>query len=471
MRRILDEQGRIFGRVNVLDAIVVGLVAVAAIAVVVAAFPQPLQPLALREQASVYAQVDYSELPDAQAARIAPGALLDRGAVEVTDVVRIPLGDDRSRLFAELALPVNRTADLFRYENTTLQPGAELKLLVGGFNATATIVRVDDQPGIVPLAGPDPYLFSTTRVPAPVAARLAAGLVAQLDEHHFFTITNVSTVPASAATVDLYALGTVVRYSGEGPQGMAPPTYAEGPANLSFPRESLQGAVRRADHMVRHDVAFERLGVRVDVPDPGGLVAGGLRPGDREQVGGITFAEVREVLPVATGVWADIEVNAIRIGDALAYRGTPLEPGEAFRFNGAQPFEGTVLRVGLPETPQRHVVVDLLAANVDPLLQEALQPGVVEVSGTGDILIEILNVTRRPSLQVMTFDDNRSRDEGFFVAQLHPVNQDVLLRARVLADTGGLFPSFKGTLLVAGEELVIRPGTVPIPTRIMRVHA
>lgn len=203
MRRILDEQGRIFGRVNVLDAIVVGLVAVAAIAVLVAAFPQPL---ALREQASVYAQVDYHELPDAQAARIAPGALLDRDAVEVTDVVRIPLGDDRSRLFAELALPVNRTGDLFRYRNTTLEPGAELKMLVGGFNATATVVRVDDQPGIVPLAGPSPYLFSTSRVPAPVAARLAAGLVAQLDEHHFFTVANVSTVPASAATVDLYAL-------------------------------------------------------------------------------------------------------------------------------------------------------------------------------------------------------------------------------------------------------------------------
>lgn len=252
---------------------------------------------------------------------------------------------------------------------------------------------------------------------------------------------------------------------------MAPPTYAEGPANLSFPRESLQGAMRRADHMVRHDVAFERLGVRVEAPDPDGIVAAGLRPGDREEVGGAAVAEVREVVLVADGLWVDLEVQAVRLGDALAYRGRTLEPGEPFRFQGAQPFEGTILRVGLPQPVQRHIEVEMLAEGLDPLLQESLAPGVVEVSGSGKVLLEVLNVTRRPSLQVITFDDNRSRDDGLHVAQLHPVNQDVLLRARVLADTGGLFPSFKGTLLVAGEELVIRPGTVPITARVVRVHA
>ena len=162
---LIDEQGNLFGVVNVIDALALLLV----VAVVIAGAslvtstggtgPAPTtsptsgtpNPATPSENVTRYVTVELGSQPAYVASQISDGDVVGHsgtGDVTVSDVYAVPSGDGRSivtvraRVEGELVGPSgNRT---FRFSNRVLRPGVGLSLETGDYRAEGRIVSLDE---------------------------------------------------------------------------------------------------------------------------------------------------------------------------------------------------------------------------------------------------------------------------------------------------------------------------------------
>lgn len=193
---LLDEQGRLFGRVNVVDALVV-VVAIAVIAagaaLVFADEPEPEQPAPEPDESTMVVTVGTSSYG---AAELEPGpARLDAELVNITDVHRTA----GSEVYFRVAVDGVREADRFRFAGSAVQLG-------DGYSLFDNTTRV----GVTVLERDVPESFETeTRtvtVETIVRPQIADG-VSQGDEYRvagstIATVVDAESTPAENPEVD-----------------------------------------------------------------------------------------------------------------------------------------------------------------------------------------------------------------------------------------------------------------------------
>lgn len=197
---ILDERGRLFGRVNVVDALVVllGLAVVVAGAALVVG-DNSSGPDGNEEatgDATRYATLDLGTHPTVVASLVRPGnATLDGVEATVTDVYRSPRSDNRVLLVARVGVEGELTDDGFRVADKFLRYGSSY-----------TLATPDYQIGThVTTTGSDPELRTqrvrttvVTNVSAAVASSISTGDAQRIANDSVATVESVETVDSGS---------------------------------------------------------------------------------------------------------------------------------------------------------------------------------------------------------------------------------------------------------------------------------
>jgi len=135
---VLDEKGRLFGVVNVVDAVAVLLVA----AVVVAGASVVLSG-DTRDTETRRATLSFGTQPEAAAALVEPGDT-SLGGVDatVTDVYRTPTGGDRALVFARVSVSGRTVEGEFRIDGRALRYGEEFQVRSSTYRLRANVTGV-----------------------------------------------------------------------------------------------------------------------------------------------------------------------------------------------------------------------------------------------------------------------------------------------------------------------------------------
>ncbi len=94
---IIDKKGRLFGKINVIDAVVlvlIGIFVVAGLGYLV----DTSQPV------TVHAQVTATDVPTEAASALEAGGSLADGRIQVTDAYTVPQGEGRHTVYAKLEI-------------------------------------------------------------------------------------------------------------------------------------------------------------------------------------------------------------------------------------------------------------------------------------------------------------------------------------------------------------------------------
>jgi hypothetical protein len=476
---LIDDQGRLFGKINVIDGAVLSLLAV--FAVTAGAF------LVDGEQTrNVHAQVAMQDVPREASQALNPGTELHGGAVTVTEVRHVQATSTTDRVFARLNVTTTLDDDTGRHRlgQTVVQRGANLPLSVAGHELQASISLVDEEQGFTYLQPPTEVLFVDREVERPVAQLPDEGLVS-LGAENVLDVNGSAVVPRSPTTADVFVWGATYRLGGNADPGQ--PALLPGASTiLTAPGLRLDGELRNPDEDGRPvEPASTSLTVLAGSTD-------GSRPqarvGNQIRLSEDVHATVTDVLPLDGPVVNDpstvlpldgpvvndpstdaiesrprllvaFDVAASSVNDRLEFRGESLEVGQTFRFDaGGSSLEGPIREIGDRGGDGGSTNVTLQASRVPPWAADHLDPGDRETTRAGETLATIRALERRPSTMIVTH-------EGQVHEREHPRLLDLTLRVQLHTDSSG----WKDAEIAPGQELYLRPDGIPLAATVHEV--
>ncbi|GGM60506.1 hypothetical protein J2752_001293 [Halarchaeum rubridurum] len=293
--RLVDEDGRLFGRVNVVDAAVVLVVLAAVVAGAVAVVPLG----GGGEPATRYATVDLGTQSPATAERIDAG---DRSADErvvVTDTYVGPAGDGANASVV-VRVRVNGTLRdggderVFERDGEPLRRGDGFAFETSSYAVAGDVLRVEEAGTTLPV-GSLPVLLEATLSPA-TADAVAVGDAFRLDDRRIARVTGVTTAPVENGTARRALLGVrlhTLNRSGSTYFG-ATPVRLGGLLRFDTDQYALRGTVTRWGNASPPGSPTTTTAV-VSLADVDPAVADGLRAGLTERRDGRTTARITAV--------------------------------------------------------------------------------------------------------------------------------------------------------------------------------
>ncbi|MUV88821.1 DUF4330 family protein [Halapricum sp. CBA1109] len=195
---LLDEQGRLFGLINIVDAIVViaviGVVVVAGL-VLVPAGETDTQPGETR-----YATVVFNDQPEAIASQITVGDTLSAvgggGETTISDTYFSPSrGDNTSRLYVRIRYDSNNPP---QQQNRQFRAGRVMYFGTDEYGGRGKILAIDRPSDTLPTSRTNVTIEAT--VPASVSSSLDRGDTFTFNDTTLTEVTSVSAVPVANGT-------------------------------------------------------------------------------------------------------------------------------------------------------------------------------------------------------------------------------------------------------------------------------
>jgi hypothetical protein len=214
---IIDDEGRLFGTVNIIDALVVLFILALVVAGFALVFGGPTS-----EPATRYATVDLGTHPGFVAEQVSPGDQLAEdaeGNLTVTDVYYTPGSDGQVRVIARMELQgsISDGSETFQYAGQPLQQGSDVNIRTPDYEVAGTITRLD-QNGTTLRTAETPVRLTTT-LSAESAATIAAGDTVTVANREVATIDAVEVAPTGDPTQRHVTVGaTLQTYAGDGSQ-------------------------------------------------------------------------------------------------------------------------------------------------------------------------------------------------------------------------------------------------------------
>lgn len=296
--RLVDEDGRLFGRVNVVDAAVVLVVLAAITAGVVAVVPLG----GGGEQVTRYATVDLGTQPLATAERIGSGDRSTNDGVVVTDTYVGPAANGGNASVASVVVRVRVNGTLasdggeriFTYDGASFRRGDDLAFETSSYAVSGDVLRVAESGSTLPV-GSLPIRLETTLSPA-IADAVAVGDTYRLADQQVATVTGVTTAPVENGTERNALLGMrlhTLNRSGSTYFGATPAKVGQ---SIGFETDqyALAGTVTRWGNASPAGTATTTT-VVVSLSDVDPAVADGLSAGLTERRNGRTTARITDV--------------------------------------------------------------------------------------------------------------------------------------------------------------------------------
>lgn len=211
---IIDDKGRLFGTVNIIDALVVLLVlavVAAGTAFVLQFDDSPSEANATVENATRYATLDLGTQPSYTAERITEGDNTTDANLTVTDVYRIPTEDGvhvwtRVQLDGQLVERENTSE--FAFADSSVKPGTNLAFETGEYAVNGTVHDLAKHNPSLP--GGSENVVLRTAVTAEKAAAIEAGDTYAVANETVATVESVDVYPTNNQNRKLVVLGATL---------------------------------------------------------------------------------------------------------------------------------------------------------------------------------------------------------------------------------------------------------------------
>ncbi|MFU1780587.1 DUF4330 family protein [Haloarcula japonica] len=461
---LLDENGNLFGLVNVVDALAVLLV----VAVVTAGVALVLQPESESpEPNTTNVTLDLGTQPSYIVSEITEGDTYSPGGdseLTITDVHLTPQ-DDQTRVILRATLQGAPDGDSLTYADAPPRLGRPLTIATSRYEVSGQIRAVG---GDNSLAQEDTTVVLRDTMATAEAQDVTPGDEIRLAGRTVATIEGVAAYTAGNTTeqtvfveaeLDTHTQQSDRRFGG---------TQVRRGQTVTLPAEdyTLDGRIKQVGSGLQPattDVLFEAT---VDAE-----TADRIATGDVATVAGYEAAEVQTVTTYATrnpdrkralvGLsLATIESNGRQqFGNAIVQRGNNITVSTA-----SYDLSGTIDRVGAlePRGTLTNRTVTLRMTDMRADMADAIRPGMTETSG-GQTVARVSRVSTEPSVIITTGEN------GSVTVADHPYLRDITITTelRVRETTSGV--QFKGESIQQGSTVVINLGTITIEATVVSI--
>jgi hypothetical protein len=458
---LIDDEGRLFGYVNVVDALVVLLV----VALVVVGISLLLTTLPPSDTASTHATVDLGVQSPSVAAAISEGDVSEpdsESSVIVTDVYRVPYKNGtRTLLRVNLTGPEREGHPTIDGEPPRL--GRNLTIETDEYTAVGEITVVGSNASL-PLA--DRTVVLPTTVSADRAAEFQAGQQLQQDNRTIATIEDVARYESDIPGRTSLFLETSLRAHTAGSVPRFGNALLQEGTTVRLPTDDALLATR-----IGHVGALKRSSTRVLATDTVATEdAATISTGDQYVVGGRSIGTVESVAVYRTDdpnrrqVSLGLTLETVTYGDSPQFGQDVITQGATIPFRtDAYQLEPRITRVGTTERPGTPdtVNVTLEVRNAEPAVADAIEVGLTE-TWNGEAIARITSVERDNATVVLTSDD------GNIYSREHPINQDVTVTAELSVRQTASGVQFDGQPLQLGQTVRLDLGTVTVDGVLVR---
>jgi len=438
---VIDEQGRLFGTVNVVDALVVLFVlavVVAGAALVFGGSDTGDQP----ETATTYVTLDLGTQPAFVVEELTEGDAYSPGGgseLTVTDVHLTPREGD-VRVVVRARLDGQPNGDSITYDGAPPRLGRTLTIATNRYQVEGQIRAVGTGDT---LARTEPTVVLRSTMAAPEASELAAGDEIRVADRTVATIDDLAVYATDDPDQRLVYLQTsLATHSVRGePRFGGQPVRPGQSITLPGDGYTIAGTIERVGAGLERDDVDVLLQQTVDVE-----TADRLAEGDTAVVAGATTATVEHVELYGTSnpdrkrAFVGLSLSTVGHGDRPQFGTIPIQSGRDLTIRTPEyTLTGPIERVGHLEqrgTPATRTVT-LRIEGIREEFASAIDPGMVE-QVDGQTVAEVTDVRVEPTTVVVT------GERGNFSVYDHPYNRDVTVTAeiRVRETTSG--PRFKG---------------------------
>jgi hypothetical protein len=359
---IIDQQGRLFGWVNVVDLFVVVLVCstlVAGVAVV-----NPLSDDA--EPAQRFATVDLGTHPNHIAAQVGEGDRMRIGARNMTveDVYYSPRGNDSVKIFTRLRIPGEEVSNgvdnaVFYFDGEPLRPGSSIDFETATVSLTGTIVELETSGRELPTVRQS-VLIETT-VPSDLARSIVPGDSHQVSGKRIGEIVSVRQYPTSKPKQRRVLVGLTLKTIEQGGIQRFGTSPLRTGSTIVFVTDStgFRGSVLRRGVLTNTGDA-DTITATIQLEGVNPLIARSIRTGMREEINGNTTLRV-------TGVSVNPATAIVESDDGQIYgRDHPrLKNVNITTEMTVRRFSGELNFHGEPIKENREIVIDFPSITVE----------------------------------------------------------------------------------------------------------
>ena len=292
---VIDEHGRLFGLVNLVDALVVLVVLAILVAgvtfVIGVDSDTPTSDTAVR-----YATLDLGTQPAYVSTLVSEGDAVQPDNVEnmtITDVYTTKTDDGR-HLYARVRINGMIYDETVTYDGDTLRVGRNLSLTTPAYATSGTITAVDATNPDLPVGKTDILLRTT--LPADAVDVMRTGEEYRIDGRTVATVQSIEAYRTSTpGQVEAYVGVTYRTYrASDGPQFAGTPVREGATLPLETEATAFNGEVVRIGATEPRGQAVTRT-VRLEIENADPDLGDALRAGMTERVRGDTVAELTNV--------------------------------------------------------------------------------------------------------------------------------------------------------------------------------
>lgn len=459
---LIDDEGNLFGVINVIDALVILFV----LAVVAAGAAFLLQPAdSGPDLSSTHVTLDIGTQPDYVVAEINEGDTYSPNGntqLTITDVHLTP-SEEGTRVIirAELQGPLN--GESIVYADAPPRLGRTLDIETNRYVVSGQIREIGDSET---LAGDTATVVLRDTMLAADAREVAVGDTIRVAGRTVATVTDVAAYATDNGVERVVFVEATLQTHRE--QGQ--PHFGGSPLRrgqvvpLPTGDYTYNGRVERVGSGFGRGSAEVLLETVVDVE-----TANRMAEGDIATVAGHRTAEIESVTTYATQnpdrkrVFVGATLQTLGYSEREQFGSTPIQRGNTISFEAENyQLSSSIERVGAVEprgTSTTRTVV-LRMSEVREQFAESIEPGMTE-QANGQRIALINHVAVEPSLIIATGED------GSVNVVDHPINRDVTITAqlRVRETTSGI--RFKGQSLQQQSQVVIDLGTITIEATVV----
>ena len=463
---LLDDEGKLFGAVNIVDALVVLFVvavAVAGAALVFQPEPEPESP----DPTTTNVTLDLGTQPSYIVTEITEGDTYSpdsNSKLTITDVHPTPQ-DSRTRVILRATLQGLPDGDSLTYANAPPRLGRPLTITTSRYEVSGQIRGVGgdnslSQEGTTVVLRDTMASADAREVTPGDEIRLAGRTVATIEDvAAYATEEPTQQTVFVEAELDTYTQQSDRRFGN---------TRIRRGQTVTLPAEdyTLDGRIEQVDSGLQQTTVDVLVETTVNAETADRLAAG-----DVATVAGYEAAEVGTVTTYATQnpdrkrAFVGLSLATFENGGRQQFGNATVQRGNDITIS-TESYElaGTIERVGALEPrgalTNRRVTLRMTEMRAD--MAEAIEPGMTETS-RGETVARVSRVTIDPSVIITTGDN------GSVNVVDHPYLRDVTITTelRVRETTSGV--QFKGESVQQGSTVVINLGTLTIEATVVSV--
>lgn len=470
---MIDEEGRIFGTVNIIDAIVVVVVFAVLVSGVALVYgggghgPQG-------ESATRYATVSFGPLPSDTAGFLAANEseLLTSG-IELTDTYVTPTAGSEEIVYARLKLhgrtvpneTLNRS--IFRYRGELVRTGDKIGVETVDFAVNGSIISVSESGATLP----------TEQTVIVVESPIRPGITIERGDEYTFhgrevaTVRNFSVQPTETQNRSRLILELGIQTISLNGKGRFAGVRLQSGNSVPFVNDdySIDATIISSGDSIHQSTT--NVTIKANVSRHTGRL---ISPGDAFRTNGVSVATVTDVrfLPTLNRsrqtVWVDLTLNSCECLDTNgeSFAGKQLRPGTSIPLRTNEyALNGEIIQVeGAPSLGEpENVTVTVSMEDVDPNIVESIQPGMTE-RRDGVAIATITDRTIEPAKVTVISDD------GHIYGRTHPYDKDITLTVKLRARANERQLFFRGEPLRVGNRILIQLDHITITGNITQIQ-